>query len=47
MSLRIRKNGSIVCAAMTQDEDGDKYINDNTHYNILSKMPTSFRCGMN
>ncbi|MBW8034184.1 MAG: hypothetical protein FVQ79_00520 [Planctomycetes bacterium] len=32
MSIRWRKNGGLVCAAMFPEEDGDTYIDDNLHY---------------
>lgn len=35
MAVRIRKDGSIVCAAMFPKEDGDIYIDDAIHY-VLS-----------
>lgn len=34
MSLRIRANGEIVCAAMHPEHPGDVYIDDETHYRI-------------
>lgn len=35
MSLRIRRNGKILCTAMHKEESGDIYIDDGLHY-ILS-----------
>lgn len=32
MSLRVRKNGKILCAAMNPERKGDLYINDGLHY---------------
>lgn len=32
MSLRIRKSGEILCAAHTEAEEGDTYLNDEIHY---------------
>ncbi len=32
MSIRIRKNGSIICGAMSLAEEGDVYLDDNIHY---------------
>jgi hypothetical protein len=32
MSLRIRKDGTILCGAMSIAEEGDVYIDDNIHY---------------
>jgi hypothetical protein len=34
MSLRWRLNGDLACAAMTDPEDGDTYINDRLHYQL-------------
>lgn len=34
MAVRIRKNGSIVCAAMHPVEPGDVYIDDPVHYQL-------------
>jgi len=31
MSLRVRKNGKILCAAKSKPLDGDIYIDDNIH----------------
>jgi hypothetical protein len=36
MAVRIRKDGRIFCATMSNAEDGDTYIDDNLHY-ILSQ----------
>lgn len=40
MALRIRKNGDIVCAAMTEPNEGDTYINDSLHYemSVINKV---------
>lgn len=35
MAVRIRKNGQIFCAAMTESKVDDIYLDDNIHY-ILS-----------
>lgn len=32
MSLRIRKDGRILCAAIHPEEPGDTYIDDGLHY---------------
>lgn len=32
MSLRIRTDGTILCAAMSKPMPGDTYIDDTTHY---------------
>ncbi|WP_190304094.1 hypothetical protein [Paenimyroides baculatum] len=32
MSLRIRKNGAIVCGAMSLPQEDDTYLDDNIHY---------------
>ena len=34
MALRIRKNGQILCAALSEPELGDTYIDDNLHYEM-------------
>lgn len=34
MSLRIREDGSIWCAAMTDEQSGDLYIDDQLHYHL-------------
>lgn len=34
MSMRWRLNGDLVCAAMTEEEDGDTYIDDRLHYQL-------------
>ncbi len=34
MAIRVRKDGSMVCAAMFPVEDGDTYINDGLHYEL-------------
>lgn len=34
MALRIRKDGRIFCAALTEAEEGDTYIDDNLHYEM-------------
>ena len=39
MSIRWRKNGSLICASRSLPEDGDTYIGDRLHYqlSIVSK----------
>lgn len=32
MAIRWRKSGALVCAAMSDPEDGDTYIDDRLHY---------------
>lgn len=32
MAVRIRTSGEIVCAAMSDEEEGDIYIDDGLHY---------------
>lgn len=32
MSLRIRADGTIWCAALNKEKEGDIYIDDNLHY---------------
>ena len=34
MAVRIRQNGTILCAAMHPAEEGDTYINDGLHYRL-------------
>jgi hypothetical protein len=34
MALRIRKDGTILCAAIHGAEDGDTYIDDALHYEM-------------
>ena len=34
MALRIRKGGRIFCAALTEAQDGDTYIDDNLSYQM-------------
>lgn len=35
MALRIRKDGTILCAALNDENEGDIYVDDSMHY-ILS-----------
>lgn len=34
MSLRWRDNGELVCAAMSEEQPGDTYIDDRLHYQL-------------
>lgn len=34
MAVRIRKDGRIFCAAMTEQQEGDLYIDDRLHYHL-------------
>lgn len=34
MALRIRRNGTIVCAAKSEAKQGDIYIDDHKHYEL-------------
>lgn len=34
MSIRWRKDGRLLCAAMSEHEEGDTYINDRLHYQL-------------
>jgi len=34
MSIRWRINGELICAAMSDPEDGDTYIDDRLHYQL-------------
>jgi len=39
MSIRMRFDGTLICAAMSVEEENDSYIDDNLHYqlSIISK----------
>lgn len=32
MAIRVRKDGTMVCAALTESKDGDTYIDDALHH---------------
>ena len=34
MAIRVRKDGTMWCAAHTQPQDGDTYIDDGLHYTL-------------
>jgi hypothetical protein len=34
MAIRWRKDGRMLCAATTEPEDGDTYIDDRLHYQL-------------
>lgn len=34
MAIRWRKSGKLVCAAMSEPESGDTYIDDRLHYQL-------------
>ncbi len=34
MAIRWRKDGTLMCAAMSSPEDGDCYIDDHLHYQL-------------
>lgn len=34
MAVRIRKDGSILCAALHPESDGDTYLDDGLHYKL-------------
>lgn len=34
MSIRWRKDGTMICAAMSEPEDHDDYISDRLHYHL-------------
>lgn len=34
MSIRWRKSGELLCAAMTETKEGDCYIDDRLHYEL-------------
>lgn len=37
MSIRWRKNGQLICAAMSESEEDDTYIDDRLHYQLSVK----------
>jgi len=37
MSIRWRKTGELVCAAMFPEEPGDTYIDDRLHYELSAE----------
>jgi hypothetical protein len=37
MAVRIRKDGSIVCAAITSEVPGDTYLDDTVHHELSSR----------
>lgn len=34
MAIRVRKDGTMLCAAHTSEQEGDTYIDDNLHYEM-------------
>lgn len=36
MAVRVRRTGEIVCAAFSDANDGDTYINDAVHYWLVA-----------
>lgn len=40
MAIRVRRDGSMWCAALTKPEEGDVYIDDDLHYHM------SVECGV-
>ena len=38
MSIRIRKDGQILCAAMHPEMDGDRYLDDEIHYILSAEL---------
>lgn len=34
MAIRWRKSGELLCAAMTEAQEGDRYIDDDVHYQL-------------
>ncbi len=34
MAIRWRKDGALICAAKSEAEDGDTYIDDRLHYQL-------------
>jgi hypothetical protein len=53
MAVRIRKDGSILCAALHDSKDGDLYLDDTIHYHlscvakvlVTQKMESHIRYG--
>ena len=40
MAVRIRADGTIVCAAMHGPEEGDAYVDDGLHYHLSVELKT-------
>ena len=40
MSIRWRQDGTLICAAMSDEEDGDTYIDDRLHYQLSAISKT-------
>lgn len=38
MAVRIRKDGTIVCAAMHPAQEGDTYLHDGIHYILSAEL---------
>ncbi len=38
MSLRIRADGRVLCAAMYPEEPGDTYVDDGAHYRLSVEL---------
>lgn len=34
MAIRLRKDGTMICAAMSEEQEGDTYIHDGLHYQL-------------
>lgn len=34
MALRVRKDGTIICAAKSKEEEGDTYLNNDIHHKL-------------
>lgn len=47
MAVRIRKNGAIVCAAKSAEEEEDTYIDDGLHYVLGVELGVLTVCGVN
>ena len=41
MAVRIRKNGTIICAAVTEPEPGDTYLSDPVCERLCNCLPNS------
>lgn len=44
MALRIRRDGTVVCAAQTFPKDGDHYIDDQDHVSLAEYFRALVHC---
>ena len=47
MAVRIRRDGTIICAAESEPEESDCYIDDPTHYRLHAEMKVLCYIGNN